>query len=199
MGFKAGNPPEVGDILFTSSQLQGGNTQPVEHTPIYVARLNDSLEQRWSLDNTLWLNSGDELTIDFVGGNINQSYARFVANSDNSFTVDAGASGSKFRLKGCTATLDGSAVVNNSTPIPTDGEHSLVVYPGGTYGVNYFGSYGSTRYINLPLYNLEVNRPSVGVIFDAPLTDRDSGATQTADVGSYVLIMDNYTDVWEEL
>ena len=171
-----------------------------EVTPVYVARLNSSLSQRWSLDNTLWLNDGDELSISFVGGAISEDYARFVANNDNSFTVDAGVSGDKFRLKGCTAELDGLPIVNNVTEIPLEGKHTVKIYPDGTYGVNYFGSYNSSRYINLPLYDLNLNRPDVGVIFNAPLNDKNAGSTQVASVGNYILTLDNYTgNEWEIL
>jgi len=94
----------------------------------------------------LALGVGDFISMKFSNFVASASYRRFTASPDYAVGVDTGADSTKFRLLGCTATLDGVAIVSDSTVIPSDSlEHELVITLtiassliesiGGIYGI----------------------------------------------------------------
>ena len=101
--------------------------------------------------------------------------ARFVGSEDFSFSIDAGVSGSKFRLVNCTAKLNGVPIESEVTEIPTSGIHDVEVTPLITASINAIGCKSGTfdRLIKASLFDFKIND---GSIYNYPINDRTFGA-----------------------
>lgn len=166
----------------------------------YVARL-DGLSQYWQLSESIAILTGHTIEFIFGGFTNSGSYKRFVGSRDFSVSVDSGPQGSRFRLEGSAATLDGAFVdPNNLTAIPTEGDSMLVVTPLSGFSLESIGNLPgrSDREVAAYIYSFRVKDAAGNILNEIPLTNKDQGATQIATVGSVNATMPNYSaDVWE--
>ena len=168
-------------------------------TPLinYVARLNGA-DQYWQLSGPINVENDDRIGISFIGGVITNSYARFFASDNNSFSVDANIDGATFRVSSGVSTLDG-AIINTGEPIPTVGKHDIILETANAGVLNTLGEFNGSRFNNLPLYSFFIERNGT-VIHQIPLTNKAQGATQLATVGNVNATMVNYDEsVWEQI
>lgn len=158
------------------------------------ATLN-GVNQYWQLSRGVEVMAGDQVSLSFIGGQISQAYARFFASSDNQMSIDSNADSSSFRLSGGVVTLDGSSI-SNGVLIPTSGHHTVSSIMSDDVTIETLGSLGTSRLINLALYNFKVIR-SGEVIYSIPLSNRSQGATQNPTVGDVSASLVNYdASVW---
>lgn len=91
-------------------------------------------------------------------------YDRFIGSSDFTFSVDTGADGDKFRLSGCTATLDGQPIISNATLIPTDSNiHILDIRPTVSTTVSRIGTRSNSTTLSVTLNLLSYSGTGIGV------------------------------------
>ena len=74
---------------------------------------------------------GTPIEVDFLGFVIpTNSYGRMFKNEESyELSVDTDVMGDKFRLTGCTATINGVPIVTAVTPLPTSGNNKMVITP----------------------------------------------------------------------
>ena len=168
----------------------------------WVARL-DGVSQYWHLSEAIEVSPSEYITFKIIvdASAQNGQYKRFIASEDFNFSLDTGASGGKFRLAGCNATIDGSPMASEVTEIPADGRsHEIVVRPSAVGRVEVIGALlaVSGRSIDASILDFCIYGENEALIHKIPLTNKSQGATQLATVGSVNATMVNFTpDVWE--
>lgn len=94
-----------------------------------------------------------------------EQYGRFMATADFTCSLDVGVSKTKFRLTGCTATLDGVPIVSGSTLIPTDSDEHIVEMTS-TVSTGLWVAVGA--YSNV---GTEVNKIIKAILYDLHMAD----------------------------
>ena len=179
--------------------MGGGGSPPAVN---YVARLNGT-DQHWQLSEGKDVSPSEYITFKIIvdASAQNGQYKRFIASEDFNFSLDTGASGGKFRLAGCNATIDGNPMVSEVTEIPADDQpHEIVVRPSAGGRVEVIGALLAVpgRSIDASILDFCIYGESEALIHKIPLTNKAQGATQLATVGNVNAFMPNYTpDVWE--
>lgn len=158
----------------------------------------DGVSQYWQLSEDIPVSVGDSIEIVFKGtGTIQSAYAKFVEASNYRVGVDAGPNGTGFRVRYATATLDGEGI-DFQDPIPSEGLHTLAIYPAEDTTISTLGSRGGGELTSLPLYRLRIIKQG-NIVTEIPLNDRASGAIQMPSKGGVHATLVNYTpEVWVE-
>mgnify|MGYP006164335853 CR=1 FL=1 len=186
----------VAPILTQAGFKKNTVQQAVSQIINWVPKL-DGLTQFFEPSETITVKTGDVVEVDFIGGTIDNIYARFFSNKQNSLTADAGVNGNSFRFKGLTAKLNGVGISNGHL-IPTTGKHTLTCTVTANSFIDSICSYGETRLINIPVYNFRVTRNGE-LIHKIPLTVKAQGATQQPTIGNIFARLINYTNaVWKD-
>lgn len=161
----------------------------------YLARL-DGVTQYWQLSETIDLTTSDVIEFEFEGGEIDNGFASFIGTSNFAVRFDVDTTRSFLREQGVGATLNGTSVVSEVTPVPSSGSNKVSLLINSVGSLTQLGSIGGSRLLNLPLYNFKVIRDGVA-IHNIPLTNKEQGAIQSPIVGNVSATMINYTeDVW---
>lgn len=170
----------------------------VSSPKVEVARL-DGATQYWQLSDPIPIQVEDQIEFMFIGGSVTNSFAAFVGATNFSVRFDVDTTATFLREQGSSATLNGLPVDSGVTPVPSNGENSVLISSLSTGSLEQISSIGGSRLMNLPVYNFRVIRNGV-VIHEIPLTNKAQGATQLATVGNVNATMVGYTpDVWEEV
>lgn len=161
----------------------------------------DGVNNRWVLSSSILLTPSNKVKFKFKADSstIANSYRRFLGSENYGLSVDTGNSADKFRLTGCTATLDGVPISNSNTPIPIDGlEHELVISPTVTESIEVIAGLNGRddRNVAVTLYDFEVLSGDV-ITNQIPLTNKEQGANQLATIGTVNATLDGYSEsVW---
>lgn len=166
----------------------------------YVARL-DGLTQYWQFSEPLDLLSGDEIHLSYTDIATDGSRSYFIGDDAYRFALISTADAIYFDGYSTNSTVNGNAIVNEVTEIPSTGVNDLVVTPTRSGSVIYIGAQptGSGYKMNGALFNFSVIRNGA-VINEIPLNNKYQGATQLPTIGGVSATMINYTEaVWQEL
>jgi hypothetical protein len=166
----------------------------------WVAQLDGAM-QSWIFSEEIPLISGDQITFSILANDAPDAGIAMIFSYLGTYRtllrVDDGVFVSGFG----DVTENGLAV----THIATDGNlhtYTLKIKATSTaiyyIGAHYDGA-NLIRHLSNAVFDIVITRPSVGVILDLPLTNKNQGATQLATVGNISAFMPNYTEaVWRK-
>jgi hypothetical protein len=137
---------------------------------------------------------GVPMQVCFIGGNAGGTFRRILGSESFTMSLDSGATGNFFRLVGCTATIDGVAIVSETTPIPSDSStYRIIVTPTVVALVERFGGLaGINKNTTLVLFGVTFGDASV---HDYPVDD-NSATIVNYGSGLNATVVDNIPGNW---